>query len=125
MSETYAVPIDDDWSSVSFDHEFINVLRSRNMEVEFEELFTVGTLRHGSDESSSYIMAKISHLQAPLDTVDVVDAERKTTYVCGCPGFFNHCYDADVGAKVDDCRHCERAKEQSGEIQAENQATLL
>jgi len=25
----------------------------------------------------------------------------------------------------DDCRHCERAKEQSGEIQAENQATLL
>jgi len=125
MSEVYAVPIDDEWSSVSFDHEFLNVLRSRDMEVEIEHLYTVGTLRHGSDESSSYVMAKISHLQAPLDTVDVVDAERTETYVCGCANYYFDCYDDQVGAKIDDCKHCKKAKKQSGEIQAENQATLL
>lgn len=125
MSEIYALSIDQEWSQVSFDHEFLNVLRARNLNPEIEELYTVGTLRHGSEESSSYLLARVSHLEAPQEELDLVDTERKETYICGCAGWMNHCYDHQVGAKIDDCRHCERLKKRRGEIQDENQATLV
>lgn len=124
MSEVYAVPINREWSAVSFDHEFLNVLRARNMEVEIEELYTVGTLRHGSEDSTSYVMAEVSHLKAPLDTVDVVEADRTTSFCCGCPGWSNHCYDEQIGAPVDECKHIERLKQKQGHAD-ENQATLV
>jgi len=57
--------------------------------------------------------------------VDVVDETRETTYVCGCPGFANHCYDEQVGAKIDDCKHVERIKEQRKEDLPDEQSTLI
>ena len=125
MSQTYAVPIDREWSTVTFDHEFLSALRGRQLEPAVEELYSVGTIRYGSDESSGYLLARVSHLNAPLDTVDVVDAERDTTYICGCPGFKNHCYDEQVGAKIDDCKHCEKIKEQRKEDLPDEQSTLI
>lgn len=125
MSETYVLSIDQEWSQVSFDHELLSILRSRNLAIDIEETYSVGTIRHGSDESSSYLMAKVSHLTAPLDTVDVVDAERTTSYVCGCPDFWFDCYDSEIGAKIEDCKHTTKAKKQNGELTAEDQETLL
>jgi len=125
MSQVYTVPLDTEWSSVTFDHEFLSVLRARNLEIEIEQLYTVGTLRHGSDDNSSYLLAKVSHLTDPLDEVDVVDAERDESLVCGCPGWFNHCYDNQVGAKIDDCKHTKRLKQKEGRDVDQDQATLL
>jgi len=125
MTQTYAVPIDREWSTVTFNHEFLAALRGRNLEPEVEQLYSVGTIRYGSEDSSGYVLAKVSHLTAPLDTVDVVDAEREETYICGCPGFHNHCYDEQIGAKIDDCKHCEEIKEQEREELPENQSTLI
>lgn len=124
MSEVYAVPLDTEWSSVMFEHEFLNILRARDLEPKREQLYTVGTLRHGSDDNSSYLMAKVSHLKAPLDTVDIVQADRKETFICGCADWYYDCYDEQVGAKIDDCKHCERHKQKEG-IADDNQATLL
>jgi len=125
MSNTYAVPLDREYSSVSFDHEFLNVLRSRNLKLDVEEMWSVGTIRHGSEESSGYLLAVVSHLTAPLDEVDIVNQERKETLVCGCTGFFHHCYDSGVGAKIGDCKHTERVKELRGTEMPDNQATLV
>jgi len=125
MSQTYIAELDREWSQVTFDHEFLSALRGRNLEPQIEELYSAGTIRYGSDESSSYLLARVSHLTAPLDEVDVVDAERSESYVCGCPGFYNHCYDNQVGAKIDDCRHTEKAKEENREELPEDQSTLI
>jgi len=55
----------------------------------------------------------------------VAEVDRKTTYICGCPGYFHHAYDSQIGAKIDDCKHCERLKQQSKQTTDENQATLI
>jgi len=123
MSRVFASELDTEYSSVSYDHELLNVLRGRNLKLEIETLYTVGTINHGTDDSS-YLLAVVSHLQAPFDEVDVVNADRKETLVCGCPGFFHHCYDGEVGAKIDDCKHTERVKQLRRTELAENQATL-
>jgi flavorubredoxin len=125
MSQTYAVPVDREHTTVSFDHEFLNVLRSRNLKLDVEELYSVGTIRHGSDESSGYLLAVVSHLTAPLDEVDVVNQERKETAVCGCSGWYHHAYDQEIGAKVGDCKHTERVKELRGTEMPDDQATLV
>jgi len=125
MSQSYASALDTEWSTVSFNHEFLAALRGRNLEPEIEELYSVGTIRFGSEESSSYLLARVSHLTAPLDTVDVVDAQREETYICGCPGYYNHCYDQQIGAKIDDCKHCEKLKKQRKEQIDDEQSTLI
>ena len=125
MSQPYAVPLNTEWSQVSFDHEFLTVLRARDMEPQIEELYSVGTIRHGSDDSSGYVLAVVSHLPAPLDTVDVADTERLETVICGCPGWFNHCYDEEVGAKIDDCKHCKQVSKQRRTEIADNQEQLI
>jgi hypothetical protein len=125
MSTTYAVPLDREYSSVSFDHEFLNVLRSRNLKLDVEALYSVGTIRHGSEESSGYLLAVVSHLTAPLDEVDIVDSERKESYVCGCADFYHRGYDSEVGAIVDDCKHIRKLKKKRGQQTADDQATLV
>jgi hypothetical protein len=125
MNKPYATTLNTEWSSVEFSHEFLTVLESRDLQVKVEQLYSVGTIRHGSTESSSYLMAVVSHLPDSLDNVDVVDTERVETLICGCPGFYNHCYDNDVGAKIDDCKHTERVKELRRTELPENQETLV
>jgi len=125
MSEIYVVPLNQEWCSVSFNHEFINAIRGRGLKPEIEQLYTVGTIRHGSEESSSYLMAEISHLEAPLDEVDIVNVERKTSFCCGCAGWKNHCYDEQIGAPIDDCKHVERAQQKLKTTVDDNQETLI
>lgn len=125
MSQTYAVPLNREHYSVTFDHEFLSVLRARELEPQIDELYSVGTIRHGSDESSGYLLAVISHLNAPLDTVDVVDAERTETLICGCAGYYFNSYDEQVGAKIDDCKHCSRIKEKRRTELPDDQSTLI
>jgi len=125
MSQAYCVPIETEHSSVSFDHELIAALRGKQLEVEIEQLYNVGTIRYGSEDSSGYVMAKISHLTAPLDVVDVVDAERVESYVCGCKGFYFDCYDEQIGAKIDDCKHTKTARKQERDELPEEQSTLI
>ena len=93
MSRVFASEIDREHSAVSFDHEFLTILRGRNLNVDVETLYTVGTIRHGSDDDSSYLLAVVSHLKAPLDEVDVVNASiasmrylySRTTVNCNGP----------------------------------------
>jgi len=125
MSQTYAVPVDRQHSTVSFDHEFLNVLRSRNLKLDVEALYSVGTIRHGSEESSGYLLAVVSHLTAPLDEVDVVNQDRKESLICGCPDFYHRAYEKDVGAIVDDCKHTRKLKKKRGQETAEDQTTLV
>lgn len=125
MSEVYAVPLNQDHSQVSFNHEFLSALRGRKLQPETKKLYTVGTIRHGSEENTSYLMAKVEHLKAPLDEVDVVEAEKRDTFICGCPGFLFQCYDQQIGAKIDDCKHIERQKKQSKQTADQNQETLV
>jgi len=124
MDKVYVIEMDTEWCDVTFSHEFLSALRARNLAVEVEELYSTGTLRAGSEDNSSYLLAEITHLKAPMDEVDVVDAERKTTYICGCPGFFNHAYDNQIGVKVDDCKHTKRAKEKERTEMPDEQTTL-
>jgi len=125
MSQAYCVPIETEHSTIGFDHELLAALRGRQLEVEVEQVYNVGTIRYGSEESSGYLMAKVSHLTAPLDAVDVVNAERTETWVCGCKGFHFNCYDEQIGAKIDDCKHTQKAKEQEREDLPDNQSTLI
>jgi len=124
MDNVYAIEMETEWCGVSFRHEFLSALRARNLAVEVEQLYTVGTIRHGSDENSTYVMAEVTHLKAPMNEVDVVNAERKTTYICGCPGFYNHAYDNQIGVKVDDCKHTSRAKQKARTEMPDEQTTL-
>jgi len=93
--------------------------------LDVEELYSVGTIRHGSDESSGYLLAVVSHLTAPLDEVDVVNQERKETAVCDCSGWYHHAHDQEIGAKIGDCKHTERVKELRGTEMPDDQATLV
>jgi len=124
MSQVYSVPINQEHSVVSFDHEFLNVLRGRNLSLDIEQLYNVGTLRFGSEESSGYIAAVVSHLTAPLDEVDLADADRVETIVCGCDGWYHHAYDQQVGAVIDDCRHTEQIRRQRRTDVDDQQQTL-
>jgi len=124
MSQTYATKLNREHSTVTFDHEFIGALRGRNTAVEIEELWSVGSIKHG-EEDSGYLLAVVSHLPAPIDTLDVADTERVETLVCGCPGFYFHAYDEQVGAKIDDCSHCERVKEKRRTELPDSQSQLV
>jgi hypothetical protein len=124
MSQTYAVPLNTEWSTVTFDHEFLTVLKSRGLEPQIEERWSVGTIRHGSEESSGYLCVVLSHLEAPLDEIDVVAAERKEAFCCGCPGWRHHAYDDQIGAPIDECRHVEAVKKERRTEVDDSQATL-
>lgn len=124
MSRTYAVELDREHYSTTFQHEFLTALRSRVLSPEIEELWSVGTINHGED-NTGYLLAVVSHHKGSLDELDVVEAERTETLICGCPGWFFQCYDEQVGAKIDDCKHCEEVKRQRRTEIEENQETLL
>jgi len=125
MSQIYAIPLNDEHSTVTFNHEFLSALKARELEPQIEALHSVGTARYGSEDSSAYLLARVSLLPAPLDTVDLVNATREETYICGCPDFYFDCYDEQVGAKIDDCKHCKKIKEQRKEDLPDEQSTLL
>jgi len=124
MSSVYAAKINREHSSVSFQHELITALKGRNLSVDVEELWNVGTINHGED-NSGYVLAVISHLTAPQDTVDVANAERKETLVCGCTGFYFDCFDDQIGAKIDDCKHTKKVKKARKMAVDDNQETLI
>lgn len=123
MSHTYAAALDDDHARITFDHELLGALRSRNLEPEITETWISGTIKPGDDDSA-HVVAVVQHLTAPIDEVDLVDAERRETHICSCPGFYYHKYDEDVGAKVGDCRHVERVKQERRVNLPDEQATL-
>lgn len=123
MSRTYAAQLDPEHYGLIFEHPFLTALRARELHPEIEELWSVGSINPG-DEDSGYILAVVSHLTAPLDEVDLADTERKETCICGCPGFYFHSYDEQVGAKIDDCSHCERVKQKRRTEIPEEQTTL-
>jgi hypothetical protein len=124
MTRTHATRLNQEHATVGFDHEFLSILRSRNLKIQIEELWQVGTIKPGS-ENSGYLLAVVSHLTAPLDEVDLADTERKETLVCGCKGFYFNSYDREIGAKVEDCKHCERVKQKRRTEVSEDQETLV
>lgn len=123
MSRTYAAPLDPEHYGLTFEHPFLTALRGRELHPEIEELWSVGTIYPGED-NSGYLLAVVSHLTAPLDEVDVANADRRETLICGCKGYYMDCYDNQVGAKIDDCKHCQRIKQKRRTDIPEEQATL-
>ena len=123
MSRTYAAEIDDEHCGIHFEHELLTALRGRNLAPEIEALWSVGTLNPG-EANSSYVAAVVSHHTAPLDEIDVATAERTETVICGCDGYYYHCYDQQIGAPIDECKHCERINKQRRTDLPENQTTL-
>jgi len=109
MSTTYAVRIDTEHTTIDFDHEMCGILRGKDMKPEVEELYSVGTEKHGEDDSG-YLLAVVSHWTEAFRFVDGDTDKRLETLVCGCPGYNFHCMDRELGAKVDDCKHCKRVK---------------
>jgi hypothetical protein len=124
MSRTYATQLDQEHATVGFDHEFLSILRSRNLKIQIEELWQVGTIKPG-EENSGYILAVVSHLTAPIEEVDLADTERKETLVCGCKGFYFNSYDREIGAKVEDCKHCSKVKQKRRTDAPDEQETLV
>lgn len=124
MTRTYATQLDQEHYTATFDHEFLGALRGRQLKPEITGLWSVGTIKPGED-NSGYLLAVVSHYKAPFDVIDVADAERKETLICGCPGFKFHCYDQEIGGKIDDCRHCEQVKKQKRTEVSDQQETLV
>lgn len=111
MSHTYAAKLDDEHARFDLEHELLSVLKSRDLEPEITEKWISGTIKPGDDDSA-HVVVVVEHLTDPLEDVDVVEAERNETHICSCKGFYHHYYDQDVGAKVGDCRHVERVKQE-------------
>lgn len=111
MSRTYATQLDREHYSATFQHELIAALRGRGLQPQIEEVWSVGTIKPGS-ENSGYLLAVVSHLTAPIEEVDLTNAERKETVVCGCAQYYFDCFDRQVGAPIDECKHCERVQKQ-------------
>jgi len=124
MSQTYATQLDQEHATIAFDHEFLSILRSRNLKIQIEELWSVGTITHG-EENSGYLLAVVSHLPGPIEEIDLADTERKETLVCGCKGFYFNSYDREIGAKVEDCKHCNRVKQKRRTEVSDQQETLV
>lgn len=126
MSEqVYAVQLSEPHGQIAFEHPFRTILESRDLAVEIEEKWSVGTLRHGSDDDSSYVLAVVSHLTESQDKVDLVDADRVETLICPCHGYWHHNYDHDLGAKTGDCRHCKEVKRKRRTELPDQQQTLV
>jgi len=124
MSNTYATKLNREYSQVTFDHELLAALRGRDLSPTIEELWYVGSINHGGNDSG-YLLAVVEHLTAPQDTVDLVEAEKHESHICGCTGFYHHAYDQQIGAKIDDCKHVERVKEKRRVSFDDKQETLL
>ena len=124
MSQTYATKLNREHCTVTFDHQLLGALRGRNLSPSIEELWSVGSINHGEDDSG-YLLAVVEHLQAQQDEVDLVAAETRETHICGCTGFFHHAFDQQVGDKIDDCKHVERVKEKRRVDIDDQQKTLL
>jgi len=125
--QRYAVPIDREYYSLTFDHELLTTLRARSLSPQVIDLYNVGTIRpdHHNKDTSGYVLAVVSHLKAPLDELDVAATERTESLICGCPGWHFHSYDEQIGAKIDDCKHCEDVKAQrNGETTPAEQAAI-
>jgi hypothetical protein len=120
----YANPINTEHVKFSFSTEFEGILRGKNLRPEVEELYSVGTERPGDDDSS-YLLAVVSHWTEPFEYVDAAEDRQTETLVCSCPGFHYQCVDRDVGAKTDDCKHCERVKELHRTEMPDEQTTLI
>jgi len=123
MSQPYAVEIDTAHTDIEFDHEMIGILRGKELRPQIEALWSVGTEKHGTDDSA-YILAVVSHWEDAFRYIDVQEDERTETLVCGCPGYNFHCINRDLGAKVDDCKHCDAVKREKRTELPDQQATL-
>lgn len=94
--------------SVAFQHELLSILQERELRPTVESFYSVVSVKHG-DDNSGYIVARVSHLTEPFQEADVA-VDRRETYLCACDGFYFHCFDADAGAKVGDCKHIKKVK---------------
>jgi len=124
MSHPYAIQIDTEHVDVAFAHEMIGILRGKDLKPEIEELWSVGSEKHGQDDSG-YLLAVVSHWTEAFRYVDVESDEKTETLVCGCTGYNFHCIDRDLGAKVDDCKHCKQVKKARRTEVDDSQATLV
>lgn len=123
MSTVYAVQIDTEHTDIEFDHEMCGILRGKNLKPTVEELWSVGSEKHGGDDSG-YILGVVSHWKDDFRYVDAQEDSPAETLVCGCTDYYFRCLDRDLGAKVDDCKHCQRVKKQRRTELSEQQATL-
>jgi len=124
MSQTYAAQMDVEHCGLHFEHELLTALRGRELAPEIEELWSVGTIYNGED-NTSYPLAIVSHHTAPLDEIDVATAERTETAICSCPQYFFECFDRQVGAPIDECKHVERVNQRRRTDTPDEQQTLL
>lgn len=114
--------LDREHINIAFGHELLTTLKSKGLSPTVERYFSVVNQKHGED-NSGYIVAEVTHLTKPKAKADIV-ADSTTTYICPCTGFYHHCYDQNLGAKVDDCQHIERVKQKTRGNIDDKQQTL-